>query len=432
MPAPRPVCRLGIACLVLLLATVPAAADPDIPAETPTETPEPDETMAVDAPDVAGPVVSTVIATVAATPTTAWSALAVQEVMAGVRGGLERGAVAHGVVLVSLDADLGAYGRAWRGARAGVSTMALYGRSPSERLLGDALVASNIDAVPTVRLYQAWVERGFGGRAWLRAGSLLADQDFATDAHGALLLNSGFGWPAFISANTLNGGPVFSVPALGARLVVQPGADWTVQAGVYDGDALDSPDGASGPTVHGAHLQLDARQGCFAVVEVSHTSAAPAAPVWKLGAWGHSATFADLDGGSSHGGNGGLYAIAERRLWAAAPRDAGAAVAGWLRGGLAPADRNVYAWAADAGLHATGCVPFRPGDELTLGMVYARATDGARAVAGEGDELSLEAGWAAHVHAHVTLQPDVQWVRHPGPGSTHPDAVAAAVRLTIE
>ena len=69
---------------------------------------------------------------------------------------------------------------------------------------------------------------------------------------------------------------------------------------------------------------------------------------YKLGGWYQNGTFADRRG------NGGLYAIADRKLWRAGAR----ALNGFLRVGGAPSDRNLVKSYVDAGSELQGaCSP---------------------------------------------------------------------------
>lgn len=259
----------------------------------------------------------------------------------------------------------------------------------------------------------------------MRAGALLADTEFAGTTPGGFLLNSGFGWPAFLSSNTFNTGPAYYAAALGARLAyASENASWKI--GVYDGDSFDSPTGDDHPNRHGTSFELSSRQGAFLISELVLTPAG-SAQRYLMGVWAHSADFADLRGGQDHEGNYGAYGALERTL-AGTPGEAGNLEA-HVRGGLAPDDRNPVAWAADAGLAYTGLLPFRPADTTALGFAHARISSAP--APGHTYEQVWELSYTCGLGDHVTLQPDLQYIRQPGGDASRDDALVGTLRLSL-
>ena len=140
------------------------------------------------------------------------------------------------------------------------SVLGLFGRGPTERVLEDYLAASNIEGHRSTRLYSGWLDASFGDWS-LRAGALLADEEFAGTDGGGNFFNAALGWPAFLSANTLNTGPAFFVAAPGLRLQRTFGETAAWRIGIYDGDSFDSPAGDPEATRHGLHYRLGGGQG---------------------------------------------------------------------------------------------------------------------------------------------------------------------------
>ena len=151
-----------------------------------------------------------------------------------------------------------------------LSGMDLHGAGSGSRS-GDMLGVSNIEGYGSVRLYESWVEKQFAGESLsLRVGLLLADEEFSTLETTDPFLNATFGWPEFISMNTVNTGPAFYIPALGLRLLWEPSEAWYGQVGVFDGDTFDSPESDDTVNRHGLHLELGNSQGTFGMVEVGY------------------------------------------------------------------------------------------------------------------------------------------------------------------
>lgn len=314
------------------------------------------------------------------------------------------------------------------------SALSLAGRGPTERYLGDFLAASNTEGYASTRLYAWWlqVERG----DWsLRAGALLADEEFSGTETGGHLINSAFGWPAFISANTVNTGPAFFVAAPGVRLERVWGEAAAWRLGIYDGDAFDSPAGDPHPTRHGLHYRVGGDQGWFVISEAAFTRGATRL---KAGVWLHTAPLADLrDPAREHGSNHGAYAAVERTL-AGTAGEAGS-VEFFARGGIAPADRNAVSWAADTGLAWTGPLPGRPADVFALGLAHARLgaayADAAHladpAVPPPDFEQAIEASYTLALGPHLRFQPDLQYIRHPGTNPAQSAALVFLARLHV-
>jgi porin len=296
-----------------------------------------------------------------------------------------------------------------------------------------------------VRLYSWWLETNRQGWS-LRAGLLLADEEFAGTDAGGNFFNSAFGWPAFISANTVNTGPAFYVAAPGIRLERKWGETSAWRVGLYDGDAFDSSTGDPALTRHGLHYRVGGDQGWFLITEA--TFAPGGATRFKAGAWLHTATFADMrddasgqpfavsgDAPREYTSNRGYYAAIEHTL-AGKPGEAGN-VELFVRGGFSPADRNTLGWALDTGLAWTGLIPGRPADVAALGVAHARFSprysDSARladpASPAPDFEQSIEVSYTLTLNEHLSLQPDLQYIRHPGGSTAQRNALVCLLRL---
>lgn len=373
----------------------------------------------------------------------------VVEGAAGLQGGSHTG---HSLEALSL-AHLGwqapespSGGARWR---AYVSVLNHEGRGPSQRFLGDFLAASNIEAFDSTRLYSWWaeVERA----DWsLRVGALLADEEFAGTDAGSQFASSVFGWPAFISANTVNTGPAFFVAAPGLRLAHPLTSSTTWRIGVYDGDTFDSAAGDPSVNRHGLHYQLGGTQGWFFITEIAYAPKDGATRV-KLGTWHHTTTFTDEfadDSGRAfattgrkprhHSGDTGAYAALEHTLTGEAGKPGH--IDGFFRLGGAPSDRNTLRWVVDTGAAWLGPLPGRPTDVAALGFAHA---DFSRRLAATTALLNpaaprfdaeqvIEATYTFVLNEHFKLKPDLQFIRHPGGSAAQRDAVLAMLRMMAD
>jgi porin len=391
------------------------------------------------------------VRTAAAPPAaaTAFTGAYTAEVLSVASGGWQRGSVYRGLLEAVMETDLAPVAGAPAGARFHASGLLPHGGDLSGSHLGDLSGVSNLAAYDHPLLYELWLEGAFSdGRMIVRAGRLVADTDFAVTASGAAFLNSSFGWPAFISANTRNTGPAFDRSALGVFAALQLTRAVRFQAGVYDGDTFDDAGGDPARHPNGLSVSLSRDQGLFVVTEIIlETETGPAAArrpgSFRLGGWRHTADFADLaDPARTHAGNHGVYLVAEQMLWRE-PGLAGepAALQGltaFARIGRSPADRNLLSHAADAGLSYTGLIPGRDSDTLGLGVAWARVSEGTRraerqaaaAVISDG-ELVVEITYGITLGDRWLLVPDLQYIRHPGGSAAVGDALVVGLRTRV-
>lgn len=369
------------------------------------------------------------------------------EVLAVTTGGLQRGAEYRGLAEIALDANLAVLG-APADLALHLSAMSPHGGDFSGTRLGDLQGASNIAAYNHPLLFELWLGASLADRrADVRLGRLVADADFATTEGGGAFLNSSFGWPAFVSANTRHTGPAFNRSALGGFARMQLTETLLVQAGVYDGDSFDDPDGNPARHPNGLHFELGHGQGTFAIAEITLARRADASTggrtaALKLGAWRHTADFADqFDPAQTHSGNQGFYAVAETTLWRESDpgSDEPRQVTTFGRFGVSPRRSSRLQQTADAGLNFTGLLPGRRRDVLGLGAAWARISDDARRAeraAGApvipGYELVIEASYQIAIGERWRFVPDLQWVRHPGASSSLRDALVLGLRTRVQ
>jgi len=351
------------------------------------------------------------------------------EVLSNVSGGDHTGTGYNGLASFGVEADLGqAIG--WEGVKMRLSGMDLHGSGIGSRV-GDMMGVSNIEGYGSVRLYESWVEKSFAGESLsLRAGLLLADEEFSTLDTTGPFLNSTFGWPEFISMNTVNTGPAFYIPALGARLLWAPNETWYGQVGVYDGDTFDSSAGDDTVNRHGLHLELGDGQGTFGMAEVGyrHNQAedAPGLPgTYKLGGWWHSGDFDDFSGGASHNGTQGVYASGEQMVY----REYGdQGLSLFVRVGFAPEDHSEVDYSFQVGASYVGLIPNRDIDTVALGLSHAHISG---ELPGRTTETMIELAYEYVMSDDFTIQPSVQWVGDPGATGELDDAIVLGLRVNL-
>ena len=329
---------------------------------------------------------------------------------------------------------------------------------------------SNIEALPSTRLFELWFEQKFANdKIALRFGQLAVDSEFLISSYSSLFFTSG--WPAITGTDLPSGGPAWPLATPGIRLKVEPDKNWALLLGLFNGDpagpGMDDPQGrdrsgtafrVNDPPLLIGEMQYNYNQD---------TNAKGLAGTIKLGAWHHFGTFdsqrfdtggLSLANPASNGmparlsGNDGIYAGIDQQIYRPAKGDADSGIGLFARISASPSDRNIVSFYADGGIVFSGMIPGRPDDKFGATFLYSRISDSARALDfdriafGNGPrpvrdrEMILELSYQAQIVPGWTVQPDFQYVMHPGGHAPDPmvpsmaikDAAIFGLRTTIK
>ena len=352
------------------------------------------------------------------------------ETLGNVNSGMRRGAVVEGRLEVFANVDM-AKALGMPGLIFHANAYQIHGQGLTSHDLGNLITVSNIEAPPATKLFDLWLQQSlFDDTVSLRIGQIAADDEFFVSQYATLFVSSTFGWPAILGVNLPDGGPAYSVarPGVRARIALSP--DLNLQAALFSGDRRIDPTG----------FDFEMNGDVFAIGELAYTTRLFRLPATvKLGGWIHSGSFADqrfdtthlslADPASNgiaaqHRGDYGGYAILDQLLW----RTDGASdtgLAGFVRVGGNPADRDLIQFHIDGGL--TYAAPFgRSNDTVGIGLSYEQVSGAQRdltadygrfnglALPSPDFESVLEASYQAQVASWWIVQPDVQWIIHPG------------------
>jgi porin len=92
---------------------------------------------------------------------------------------------------------------------------------------------------------------------------------------------------------------------------------------------------------------------------------------------------------------------------------------------------------SDAGLVYTGLVPTRDADKLGVAFGYAQmgsqyaSLGSAQGLPGVGYEAVTELSYAMQLSPSVSLQPDLQYILHPGGTQQYGNALVVGVRAVV-
>ena len=279
----------------------------------------------------------------------------------------------------------------WPGASFYAEGYQISGRGLSRNAVGNLLAVSTIEALPSTRLLDLWFQQEFHDRqVSLRVGQIALDDEFYISQYSANFINSTFGCPDILSTDLPSGGPCYPFAVPGVRLRGAPATGLTLSVVVFNGNP--APPGPGDPQVRNSSGTnfLIGEGGSLALAEIGYSfGAEPDLPNppndVKLGAWYHTADFPDLrrdtlgrsladpttNGTAAiHHGDFGLYMVLDQMLWQP-PDPATRGLAGFLRVGGAPGDRNVISLEVDAGLTYKGLFSGRQTD--LIGVAGATA-----------------------------------------------------------
>lgn len=353
------------------------------------------------------------------------------EAFSNLAGGLDTGTRYESLFEGELNADLEKLA-GWSGGLFHVIGFWIEGDGLSEKHVGDFTKVSNNDAEDTIRVFDLWLEQTLleGGLS-IRAGLLCADQELATSDYGCLFLNGTLGMPVGLSLNVPITAYPLAAPAVRVRGDLGP---FYLQAAVFDGDP-----GSEEFNDTGFRVRLKDAEGTLTVVEAgASTGDVVGLPgTIKLGAFLHSGEFPEHDASGTERRNYGLYAVYDQMVYREPSEDPNGEQGLGLfgRAVAAPRDRNLLSVYFDAGVHYTGLFPGRDDDRFGIAFVYARLSPefvDAQADPSEWDrEMAIELTYRMRLTKWFHLQPDVQYIFHPGGTSSVDDALVAGVRFEV-
>jgi porin len=361
-------------------------------------------------------------------------------------GGERRGTTYNGRLEFVLDADLEKL-VGWKGASTHINAFQIHGKGLSTYYIGNLMPVSNIEALPTTRLFEAWFEQKFGDEkasASIRVGQLAADSEFLTSDYAGLFINGTFGWPAITAADLPNGGPAYPLATPGVRLKIDPNESLSLLFAVFNGDPAGPGPEDEDPQLRNRYgLNFRVRDPALVIGEAQFKHAAIGLPgTIKVGGWTHFGRFDDQRYSSDgllladeensngialrHRYNRGIYGVIDQQVFRAPGGEADKGIGVFVRGSASPSDRNLIDVYLDAGLNFKGMIPFRPDDSFGVAVGYARispvAQDFDRDVALFSGvpspirdyETVLELTYQAQIVPGWTIQPDFQYIWHPG------------------
>jgi porin len=388
-----------------------------------------------------------------------FAATYIGEVLGNTSGGLKQGATFEGRLNLALDLDFDKLaGR--KGLTAHANIFVIHGDGLSRTNLNNFFVVSGIEALPTVRLYEAYLEQKFFHDKWsIRAGQLAADSEFIASKYTDVFTNASLGWPAITSVDLPAGGPSPPLTAVGARLSAKLNDNVTLLGAIFDGDSAGpGPGDPQQRNRYGLNFRVNDPPLVLGEMQFGWKGIAPGddrAGALKLGGWHHFGTFSDqrftADGRSiaDPAGSGlgrmlraddGIYSVIEQKIYGV-PKSKDRGVGVFMRTSASPSDRNLIDFYTDAGIDFIG-LSDRQNDKFGVAVGYAHVSKRAQALdrdfaffMGQPDwpvrssEALFTASYLYEVKPGLNLLPNYQYIFRPGGGATDPGGPNPGIRL---
>ena len=363
-------------------------------------------------------------------------------------GGFRTGTVYEGGLLATADIDFGKLA-GFEGGHFHVGSLLIHGHPFSSEYVGDANQVSLLDLTHSLRLWDLWYEQKLlHDKLSIKFGLLGIDRDFIvpelySNLGSINFLNQTFFYPTMAfnvfgrsflpdEHHGLASTP-FTTP--GVRVRIDPDPHFYAQAGVYGGD----PD----RSYHGTEFDLNEQGGALSYFELGYRpQMAPGDQgmpgSYKIGAYYQTGRFSDNDAlqgvfglpssGQTYQDNYGIYFLGEQTLYRpVGPQDpAQKGLVGFVRGGYAPPDRNLFEWGADGGLVYRGLIPTRDYDTCGIAASYLAVSrdlidaqktvdDASPGALPTGNfEGVVEVDYKIQMTAWMTVQASYQRIFHPG------------------
>lgn len=365
------------------------------------------------------------------------------DVLGNVSGGIKQSTHYAGLVEGYIDADFEQLAHV-RGLTFHANFYQIHGTSITAENIASIVSVSNIEAFPSTRLHELWLEQAlYSGRASLRFGQLGADSDFLISEVATRLIASTFGWTTLSSDNLPYGGPIYPFATPGVRLTITPQDHLGFKLGVYESDPASPCAEGLDPgqcNKHGLDFRLNdpplvLLEGAYSY---GRSNACPSGTL-KLGGWYDFGEFDDqrhppgtVSPGAGHQvrhkGNQAVYAVLDQQIYFLDGPCSPKGISVFARAIVSPADRNQVDTYVDAGAVFTGLVPRRPNDGIALGVAYTGISDDASEFDRASGlavirnyELILELNYIGEIAPGWAIQPVMQYIRNPG-GSILDDA----------
>ena len=368
------------------------------------------------------------------------------EALRNVSGGIRRGGLYQGKLEAFTAVDFGKFA-GWQGLSFFGNAFQIHRTSGMRAEHFNSLITiSNIEAVPSTRLSELWLEQKlFDDRFGFRFGQLAADAEFFISDYSKMFLSSD--WPTITGANLPSGGPAYPLATPGVRWRFDSEQNWSALVAVFNGN----PGEQGTVNTTGTNFRINDPPLLMGEVQYRRNQGkddSGLAGIYRLGGWHHFGEFHDhrfgadglsLADPSSNGiarrirGNSGIYGVIDQQIYRPANGGPDSGIGIFSRTSASPSDTSHINFFIDGGIVFSGMIPGRPNDRFGASVIRANISRQVRGfdrdvIAHSGfvqpvrsNELTIELSYQAQIKPGWTLQPTFEYVTRPGGHISDPD-----------
>lgn len=360
------------------------------------------------------------------------------EVFSNAFGGFERGTTTLANIDLILLADLGkSFGL--ENTNLSIHFLGNSGGAPCD-LVGASQGISNIEAVPTWKLYQFLIEKKFfDERFSVAVGLYDLNSEFDTRETSGIFINPSHGIGPDFSQSGLNGPSIFPTTSAAIRLKYESESGNYFQTAILDG----VPGNPENP--YGTHIIFNKEDGLLLTAEFGIVDSKDEQLNSKIafGAWTYTTKFEKNDFTDisesviSLEKNYGFYLTAEKLL-ASNFENPSKGLYGFLRIGYANQNINPVDFYIGTGFKFTGLFSGRDEDELGVALalshnslVFRNRVALLEDVFIKPFELNIEATYSLQLTPWLKIQPDIQYIINPSYCSQSGSAFVVGSRMEL-
>lgn len=345
----------------------------------------------------------------------------IHEFVRNFSGGLSTGNSFNGRIGVSMGFDT-KKANWWKGGYFFVQGFGIYSGLPSSNLIGDIQPISRIEASDRICLFDFWYRQDLGP-VQLLIGQHDMNSLFGVNRLAGTLINTSFGIYPSIGLGTPFSIYPASTSAVVARVKVSPSL--LVQAAAYDGKPLAHKDNP-----YNVKRDWNLLDEVFTTGEITYSRPSDhvVSNVYKLGIFYHNGSYTSPVDGVAETGRTGAYFNMQTYFIAREDRKLGT----FLQIGSANAKSCLVDMYGSAGINLEGIFS-RKYDAVSLGVVSSSINN--RLVEEQGyasHRTVVELNYQLALNKYIRLQPDLQYIIHPGAQINVPNAFAGILRLSLQ
>lgn len=317
----------------------------------------------------------------------------------------------------------------YKGGEFFIQGMTTYGKNPSANIVGDYQTFSNIDAENHISLYEMWYCQHFSNGKWsIIIGQLDMNADFSVSENAMSFINSSFGvFPTLSLNNSLS---IFPLVTLGSGVKLKCWDKIAFQTAIYNGNAGDF---STNPNA--INWKFSKEYGFSSITEFHYFNKKDTITTgtYKLGFFYHTTKYPGWKAGDMLTGNYSIYVVADQMLIPQSKLNI-YGLNGFLIASMAPADRSLNDFFLGGGFRYHGLSKSRREDDIGLAFSYTNISKKYIELNPDTtlkNETAIELMYNYHLNKNIRIQPEFQYIIHPGATKLLKNSLVGLVRIHI-